>query len=47
MHQFPKFILAKNEPLHASGSSSAHHRESINSMFGTGITYVTWFEDSF
>jgi len=26
MHYIPKFILAKNEPVHVSGSSSAHHQ---------------------
>jgi hypothetical protein len=26
MHPLPKFILAKNDPLHVSGSSSAHHQ---------------------
>jgi len=27
---FPNLFWLKNEPLHVSSSSSAHHRESIN-----------------
>jgi hypothetical protein len=32
--------LAKNEPLHVSGSSSAHHQEFIHCTLGTGICHT-------
>jgi hypothetical protein len=37
MHYFPNLFWLKNEPLHVSGSSFAHHQESINCTFGIGI----------
>jgi hypothetical protein len=40
MHYIPKFILAKNEPLHVSGSSSAHHQEFTNCTLGTGMCHT-------
>jgi len=30
MHYIPKFNVIKNEPLHVSSSSSAHHQEFTN-----------------
>jgi len=39
---FPNLFWLKNEPQYNSGSSSAHHQESINCTLGTGV-----FEDSF
>ena len=36
---FPNLFWLKNEPLHVSGSSSAHHQESINRTLGTGMSY--------
>ena len=37
---FPNLFWLKNEPLHLSGSSSAHHQESINCTLGTGIYHT-------
>jgi len=33
----PNLFWLKNEPLHVSGSSSAHHQEFVNCTPGTGI----------
>jgi len=38
----PNLSWLKNEPLHVSGSSSAHHQESINCALGTGIWHTVW-----
>jgi len=42
MHQLPKFILAKKEPLHVSGRSSAYHQEFIDCTLGTSICHTVW-----
>ena len=39
---FPNLFWLKNDPLHVSGSSSAHHQESINCTLGTGICHMVW-----
>jgi hypothetical protein len=40
MNYFPNLFWLKNEPLHVSGSSSAHHQESINGTLGTGMCHT-------
>ena len=37
---FPVLFWLKNEPLHVSGSSSAHHQEFIHCTLGTGICHT-------
>jgi hypothetical protein len=37
---FPNLFWLKNEPLHVSGSSSAHHQEFIHRTLGTGICHT-------
>ena len=39
---FPNLFWLKNEPLHVSGSSSAHHQEFIHCTLGTGICHAGW-----
>jgi hypothetical protein len=45
-NNFPNLFWLKNESLHISGSSSAHHQEFIHCTLGTGI-FHTGFVDSF
>jgi len=37
---FPNLFWLKNEPLHVSGSSSAHHQEFNHCTLGTGICHT-------
>jgi hypothetical protein len=37
---FPNLFWLKNEPLHVSGSSSAHHQEFIHCTLGTGTCHT-------
>jgi len=37
---FANLFWLKNEPLHVSGSSSAHHQEFIYCTLGTGICHT-------
>jgi hypothetical protein len=37
---FPNLFWPKNEPLHVSGSSSAHHQDSFKRALGTGICHT-------
>jgi len=37
---FQNLFWLKNEPLHVSGSSSAHHQEFINCKLDTGICHT-------
>jgi len=37
---FPNLFWLKNEPLHVSGSSSAHHQEFIHCTLGTGVGHT-------
>jgi hypothetical protein len=37
---FPNLFWLKNEPLHVSGSSSAHHQEFVNCTLGSGICHT-------
>ena len=39
---FPNVFWLKNEPLHVSGSSSAHHQEFVNCTLGTDICHSVW-----
>jgi len=42
MHYIPKFNVIKNEPLHVSSSSSAHHQVFTNCTLGTGVCHTVW-----
>jgi hypothetical protein len=42
---FPNLFWLKNEPLHVSDRSSAHHQDFTHFTLGTGMSYR--FEDSF
>jgi len=37
---FPNLFWLKNEPLHVSGGSSAHHQEFTNCTLGIGICHT-------
>ena len=39
-NNFPNLFWLKNEPLHVSGSSSAHHQKFIHCTLGTGICHT-------
>jgi len=39
---FPNLFWLKIESLHASSSSSAHHRDFVNCTLGTGICHPVW-----
>ena len=39
-NKFPNLFWLKNEPLHVSDSSSAHHQEFVNCTLGTGICHM-------
>jgi hypothetical protein len=39
---FPNLFWLKNEPLHISDSSSAHHQKFVNCTLGTGIWHTDW-----